>query len=83
MGLRHVFVAVLLVSLIGCTPKSVVILRNKVYVDCCNPSLGYNEKDMCKWAQENPGKMIVQDDKIYDMIWSDCKIGEEPWRRWE
>lgn len=68
--------------LTGCTAKSVVV-RNKTYIDCCNPGLSYSEKDMCKWAKNNPGKIIVQGNNLYEMMWSDCKIGEEPWRKWE
>lgn len=82
MGLRIVY-AVILSVLIGCMAKPAVVVRDKYYIDCCNPALSYNEKDMCKWSKDNPNKVIVQGNILYQMIWSDCKVGEEPWRKWE
>lgn len=71
-----------MVVLAGCAKRKEIV-RNKWYIDCCNPGLSYEEKDMCKWAKENPGRLIVQGNNLYEMIWSDCKPGEEPWRKWE
>lgn len=72
------------ILLSSCAPKKEAVRNvNKYYIDCCNPALSYNEKDMCKWAKDHPGKVIVQGNTLYEMIWSDCKVGEEPWRKYK
>lgn len=76
-------VILLTAVLAGCAKKEVIRNVNKLYIDCCNPTINAEEKDMCKWAKDNPGKIIVQGNTLYTMIWSDCKVGEEPWRKWE
>ena len=74
---------ILMLSIVSCVPKRKETVRNKWYNDRCNPGLSYEEKDMCKWAKDNPGKIVVQGNDLYEMVWSNCKVGEEPWREWE
>lgn len=86
MGLKlvqPVIYSLLMLFIVGCAAKEKVVVRNKWYIDCCNPGLSAEDKDMCKWAVENPGKIIVQGNDLYEMIWSDCKPGKEPWRKYE
>lgn len=86
MGLITAFRIAAVVGLIvstSCTAKKAVRNVSKVYIDCCNPGLDYEAKDMCKWANDNPGKRIYQGNIVYEMVWSNCKPGEEPWRMWE
>ena len=82
MGLRRAVIFFIPMLFIGCAARKETV-RSKVYIDCCNPALGYNEKDMCKWAKDNPGKRIHQGNTIYETLWSDCRVGGEPWKKWE
>lgn len=82
MGLRNLVSGVILVSFVLAAPPT-VRSTDKVYIDCCNPSLNFEDKDMCKWAKDHPGKLLQQGNTLYEMVWSDCKVGEEPWRRYE
>lgn len=87
MGLKLMYglvYVILPIALVGCMAKSVATpVRNKYYIDCCNPTLTAHEKDMCRWAKENPNRIIVEGNSRYEMLWSDCGAGKEYWRRWE
>lgn len=86
MGLgRFLSASVVVLGILpGCTPKSVVVPVSKTYVDCCDPGLDAATKDMCKWAVEVSGHTAVdQMGNRYEMVWSDCKEGMEPWRKYE
>jgi len=83
MGLKlSLAFAAILVGLPGCIAKPIVT-KNKYYLDCCNPALTAHEKSMCKWAKENPGRIIIEGDYKYEMVWSNCEPGKEPWLKWE
>lgn len=73
----------MLLTLISCAPKNVV-KRNKYYIACCDPSLSENDKDKCKWLDKmNIDTLRDSIGDIYEGVWSDCRRGEEPWRKWE
>lgn len=83
MGLNSRIVLVVIISMTGCTPKSVVI-PNKRYVACCDPGLNADDKDMCKWMYENRTNRLRDAwGTVVEGIWHDCEPGKEPWRRWE
>lgn len=79
----------ILAGLIGCTARSVVTpadrVRNETFrYDCCDPGLGAADKEWCDLAIKNPDHAFVDTDgNKYEYVWSDCKIGEEPWRKYE
>lgn len=74
---------VVLIALTSCTPKKVVRNVNKYYVACCDPGLNAEDKDMCKWMAEKGVSRLYRGGDIYEGVWSDCKPGGEPWRKWE
>lgn len=89
MGLNTALMSVLFLLLGACAPKVAVnpadrVSKQMFYYDCCNPSLHPDDKDMCRMAAKDEDR-ILWDTKgnKYTYIWSDCKIGGEPWRKWE
>lgn len=82
-------VVILLGGLTGCIVKSAVTPADRVkgkafYYDCCNPGLNKADKEMCKDAAKDEDHVLWDDDRNrFISIWSDCKIGEEPWRKYE
>ncbi len=54
------------------------------YYDCCDPSLSSEEKENCVFAKEAKDHVLTQrngDTKTY--LWSNCRAGKEPWRKYE
>ncbi len=84
--IRNIFIISLL-SLIGCaglqsqTPAD-GDTRNQTWVyDCCNPGLESGTKEMCEMATVAKNHILIDNyGNKYKFIWSDCKIGNEPWR---
>lgn len=73
----------------GCAAKIEPVPADRVqhetwHYDCCDPGLSSGTKDMCKYAQESATHTLIDNDgNQYKFIWSDCEIGQEPWRRFE
>lgn len=90
MGLvtRIAFVT-FLVALTGCMAKNGATHANHVKnetfrFDCCDPGIHAGTKEMCDLGRDAKNHTLVDGDgNKYNFIWSDCKPGEEPWRKWE
>ena len=81
---------IVLVAVTGCVPSTSVVpadqnAANQTWrYDCCDPSLNAGIKDMCKAAAKDADHVLWDQDKNrYEFIWSECKVGKEPWRKWE
>lgn len=91
MGLKFVVIAVGMIAMSGCATMSKPkpnpadrVSGETFYTDCCNPGLGAADKELCSMAAEDEDHILWDDaGNKYVFIWSDCKIGEEPWRKWE
>lgn len=90
MGLKSVLL-VSTIFLTGCqsvktriiTPADRVAGETFRY-DCCDPGINADTKWDCDRAIKNPDHVFVDTDgNRYEYVWSDCKIGEEPWRKYE
>ncbi len=75
-----------LIGLIGCAGLQVKTPADNIYnetftYDCCDPGLSQGTKEMCDMAIKDKNHTLVDDyGNKYKFIWSDCKIGKEPWR---
>lgn len=70
----------------SCTARKEVVERsvNKRYIACCDPGLGADDKDLCKWLHEHNAHSLKDGaGTIHEGVWQDCKPGEEPWRKWD
>lgn len=89
MGLKLMYglvYVILPIALVGCMAKKDVIENKprKYYFECCDPGINAAQKDTCKWLVEQKAHAFKdKDGNIYQAVWSDCKEGEEPWRKWE
>lgn len=93
-GISFLTMAVMLLVIVtvGCSiPKSKPkpnpadrVSGETFYTDCCNPGLNAGDKEMCDMAAEDEDHILWDDaGNKYVFVWSDCKIGEEPWRKWD
>lgn len=85
MALVALFMEILFSAVLAaCMRAKVVQQPSTVYVDCCDPGIDEGTKWMCDRAIKNPDHTLIGADGIrYEYVWSDCKIGEEPWRKYE
>lgn len=89
MGLKIILVSFIFILMMGCAAhKTVQVKENhtnqKRYIACCDPGLNANDKDVCKWMYENRTDQLRDwSENVYEGVWSDCKRGEETWRKWE
>lgn len=68
----------------SCAPKVVAPVTVKTYIDCCNPSLQWREKDMCRQAATDSDHILWDGrGNSFVFIWSECEAGKERWREWE
>jgi len=88
MKIKLISIAFLLFS--GCIAKPCVLPSDRDahnqtwYYDCCDPGLSSGNKEMCDMAAKDDDHILWDTDgNKYVFTWSDCKIGEEPWRKWE
>lgn len=78
-----VALAVVLLTLVLYAPKNAAKNGNKHYIACCDIGLDADDKDMCKWMTEKGVTRLYRGESIYEGVWTNCKPGEEPWRKWE
>lgn len=84
MGLIVVFMEVLFSVVLSACMASRIVPQKSLYHDCCSVSLTADEKLGCKWAASGPEKNLLDDSGVlHKFIWSECKEGGEPWRKWE
>jgi len=88
--MKLIIFSLLLVTLSGCvgfqgpTPADRNFTKQTWTYDCCNPGLSEGTKDMCKMAATARNHVLIDNyGNRYKFIWSDCKIGDEPWQKWE
>lgn len=91
MGLAPLFMEILFSLVLSACTAAVIITpadRNASnqtwYHDCCNPGLSAADKEMCKDAALDADHVLWDlDGNQFVYTWSDCKVGGEPWRKYE
>lgn len=89
MGLRTALITITLLAATSCATQKdarnpVPAKRETYRVDCCDPGIDADTKFVCKWAIKNPSHIFVDArGKLFETVWSECKPGEEPWRKYE
>lgn len=85
MGLngRKLIIASLFLMLVNCSVKKETV-KNVNRFDCCDPGINAEYKDMCKWMDEKgTNRVWDKNGGMYEGVWSNCKPGQEPWRKYE
>lgn len=88
MGLKNaILIGIVTLVMGGCAASRAVSpadrrAKNQTwYFDCCDPGLDAGTKELCDYAgkDEDHTRWDLDGNK-YVYVWSDCKIGGEPWR---